>query len=199
MAKHPKGSEHRQADHPVEAIFVDRWSSRAMSGETISHDDLASLFEAARWAPSAFNEQPWRFLYATRDSSHWQTFFNLLAPANQQWCDKAGALIVIVSSKIYARNGKPNRVHEFDTGSAWGNLALQGVKMGLVIHGMAGFNAQKARVDLHVPESYDVLAMVAVGHQGDQSELPDGLRERDVPSGRRRIEETAMEGGFKQS
>ena len=143
MAQLPNPREHRQADHPIETFFIDRWSPRAMSGEPVSESEMNSLFEAARWAPSTFNEQEWRFLFAHRQREHWQLLFNLLMEANQGWCKDAGALIVVLSHKVFGRNGKPNPVHTFDSGAAFENLALQGAAMGLVVHGMAGFHAAK--------------------------------------------------------
>ena len=114
MAAHLKGSEHRTPDHPIEPIFLDRWSPRAMSGEPLDEGELMRLFEAARWAPSTYNEQEWRFLYARRDSPHWPAFFGLLVEANQAWCGKAAVLMVVLSHKVFARDGRPNPVHTFD-------------------------------------------------------------------------------------
>jgi nitroreductase len=196
MAELPRGREHRTADHPIEPIFLDRWSPRAMSGAPIDEADLMRLFEAARWAPSTYNEQEWRFLYARRDSSHWPAFFGLLMEANQAWCDRASVLMVVLSHKVFARNGLPNPVHTFDAGAAFENMALQGTAMGLVVHGMAGFDRDKARATLRVPDDYDVEAMVAVGHPGDPDELPPALREREAPSDRKPIAEIAREGPF---
>lgn len=196
MAKLPNPREHRQADHPIEPIFIDRWSPRAMSGESVSKGELNRLFEAARWAPSTYNEQEWRFLFAHRETEHWQTFFDLLAEANQAWCHAAGVLIVVCSHKVFERNGKPNPVHTFDAGAAFENLALQGGAMGLVVHGMAGFNRNKAQADLSIPDDYEVEAMIAVGQPGDPDELPEEIRKREVPSGRKKIDEIACEGPF---
>ena len=133
----PDPMDHRRADRPIESIFLKRWSPRAMSGEPLTGDELMTLFEAARWAPSTYNEQEWRFLYARRDTPHWQTFFDLLMDANKVWCQRAAVLVVVLSHKVFERNGKPNPVHTFDTGAAFENLALQGTVMGLVVHGMA--------------------------------------------------------------
>jgi nitroreductase len=196
MATMPRASEHRKPDHPIEPIFVKRWSPRAMSGEPITDGELLSLFEAARWAPSTYNEQEWRFLYARRDTAHWPVFFGLLVEANQVWCRRAAVLIVLSSCKVFSRNGKPNPVHTFDTGAAFENLALQGSSMGLVIHGMAGFDRDRARTALSIPADYDVEAMIAVGRPGDPNDLPAELREREFPCGRKPIKDIAREGMF---
>ncbi len=167
-----------------------------MSGESLSDAQLNSLFEAARWAPSTYNEQEWRFLYAHRDSEHWSTFFDLLMEANQTWCEKAAVLVVVVSHKVFERNGKPNPVHTFDAGAAFENLCLQGAAMNLVVHGMAGFNRGNARRELNVPDDYEVEAMIAIGPPGDPAELPEQLQEREVPTGRKSIDEIRCEGPF---
>ncbi len=192
----PNPLEHRKPDHPIERIFLQRWSPRAMSGEAIPEPELMRLFEAARWAPSTYNEQEWRFLYAHRDGQHWPTFFGLLAEANQTWCKNASVLVVILSHKVFSRNGKPNPVHTFDTGAAFENLALQGAAMNLVVHGMAGFDRDKARVALAVPDDYTVEAMIAIGRPGDPAALPDDLRQREIPTGRKPVREFAREGRF---
>ena len=192
-----KGSEKRQADHPVETLFVDRWSPRAMSGEAIDEGQLLSLFEAARWAPSANNNQPWRFLYACRDTAHWPTFLGLLVDANRLWADKAAALIVIVSKTTFDHNGKPSRTHSFDAGAAWQNLALQASQSGLVAHGMQGFDYERAQSELGIPTEFAVEAMVAVGRPGAIEDLPEKLRERESPSPRRPLQQTACEGAFR--
>ncbi|HVZ93800.1 MAG TPA: nitroreductase family protein [Phycisphaerales bacterium] len=190
-------SEHRRADHPVLPIFIDRWSPRAMSGDPLTRDELDRLFEAARWAPSSYNEQPWRILYATRDSAHWPDFLHLLMDLNKAWCVNAGALFLFVSKKTFSHNGAPNAVHVFDCGSAWENLALQGASMGLVTHGMAGFDRDRARKTLHIPDDFEICAMAAAGKPGDTEDLSEAMRTREVPSGRKKIEEFTMEGPFK--
>jgi nitroreductase len=196
MSKLPDPLKHRTADHPIETIFLRRWSPRAMTGEAVSEAELKRLFEAARWAPSTYNEQEWRFLYARNGSPHWKALFDLLMAANQVWCAKAAALIVVLSKKTFTHNGKPNPVHTFDSGLASQNLLLQATAMGLVSHGMAGFDREKARRDLHVPDDFDVEAMIAIGRPGDPATLPPELREREVPTGRKKIEEFAREGPF---
>src|SRR5437868_7195033 len=112
-----KGSERREADHPVDKLFLDRWSPRAMSGEEIPEEDLMTLFEAARWAPSSYNNQPCRILYARRDGEHWPLFFDLLVEGNQVWARNAGALLLFVSKTTFDSNGQPYPTHSFDTGA----------------------------------------------------------------------------------
>ncbi len=186
----------RTPEHAIEPLFLRRWSPRAMSGEPLSEEELMTLFEAARWAPSTFNEQEWRFLYARRDTPHWAPFFGLIVEANQVWCRRAAVLVVILARKVFKRNGKPNSVHLFDAGAAWENLALQAAAMGLVAHGMAGFDFERARTTLQVPEHFAVAAMVALGRPGDPAELPAELRQWEVLSGRRPARESLCEGPY---
>jgi len=191
-----KGSEKRTPDHPVDKIFLDRWSPRAMSGEAMPNDALMSLFEAARWAPSSYNNQPWRILYATRNGSHWQTFLDLLVPGNQVWAKNAAALLLFISKKTFTFNGKPCITHSFDTGAAWENLALQGWLSGYVVHGMQGFDYERARTELSIPDDYHVEAMAAVGLPASPEVLPEQLQAKEGPSDRRKLEETICEGPF---
>lgn len=197
MAKETGINQYRKPEYDVDEIFFNRWSPRAMSGEEISEDELMTLFEAAKWAPSSFNNQPWRFLYARRNTENWLPFFNLLAEFNQAWAKNASALIVITSKKTFEHNGKPARTHSFDAGAAWQNLALQGSARGLGVHGMQGFDYDKAREVLNVPDDCEVEAMVAVGKPGNKEELPEKLREREFPSARKKLSEIVFEGMFK--
>ena len=190
-----KGSEKRQADHPVEGIFVNRWSPRAMSGEEISREEMLTLFEAARWAPSSMNNQPLRILYATRSNRYWPLFFDLLVESNKVWCTRAAALLVVISKTTF-ENGKPCRTHTYDSGSAWMSLALQGSIMGLVVHGMQGFDYERARIDLGIPEEYQVEAMAALGRPGRIEDLPGQLQERETPNDRRPQAQSVCEGPF---
>ena len=192
-----KGSERRQADHPVDPLFIDRWSPRAMSGEEIPPEDLMTLFEAARWAPSSYNNQPWRILYARRNSEQWPLFFNLLVDTNKAWCIHAAALLVLVSKTTFDHNGKPSRTHAYDTGAAWENLALQGFLKGYVVHGMQGFDYERARTDLNIPDGFQVEAMAAVGSPGTVDDLPAELQQRESPNDRRKLEQTVCEGVFR--
>ena len=196
MSQLPNAEDHRKAAHLIEPIFVRRWSPRAMTGEPITDEETRRLFEAARWAPSTYNEQEWRFLYARRNTAQWPVLFDLLVEGNRAWCARAALLCVIVAHKVFQKGGKPNPVHVFDSGLAYENLALQGTVMGLVVHGMQGFDFEKARSALNIPDDYSVSAMFAVGRPGDPDELPPELREREKPSSRKPIEEIACEGRF---
>ena len=165
--------DHRKPDHPVEELFVARWSPRAMNGKPLADGEMETLFEAARWAPSTYNEQEWRFLYAHRGTPEWQTFFDLLVEGNQAWCRNAAMLVVILAHKVFTQNGKPNPVHLFDAGAAFENIALQATAMGLAVHGMQGFDFEKARTMLKVPDDYAVAAMFAAGHPAEPETLPE--------------------------
>ncbi|MDD2335128.1 MAG: nitroreductase family protein [Geobacteraceae bacterium] len=193
-----KGSEKRRADHPIDELFLDRWSPRAMSGEPIPHTDLMVLFEAARWAPSSFNYQPWRILFVRRDSEHWPLFLDLLTTSNQIWASNAAALLLFISKTTFDHNGKPARTNSFDAGAAWENLALQGNLLGYVVHGMQGFDYDRAKSLLRVPEEYLVEAMVAVGKPGALEALPEKFQEIEKPNDRRPLEQTICEGPFRQ-
>jgi nitroreductase len=197
MSQLPDPLKFRRPDHEVLDLFVKRWSPRAMAGGPLEERQLMRLFEAARWAPSTYNEQEWRFLYAASGGPHWETFFGLLMEANQLWCRNASVLVVVLSHNVFSRNGKPNPVHTFDAGLATQNLLLQGSEMGLVCHGMAGFDRGKARAQLNVPDDYDVEAMIAIGLPGDPDQLPENYRDMDLEvSGRKPVAEIAAEGLF---
>jgi nitroreductase len=190
------GSEVRKPAHEVDELFLDRWSPRAMSGEPLTDDELLTLFEAARWAPSSYNNQPWRILYARRGAEHWDAFLGLLVEGNRAWAKYAAALLLFVSKETFDFNGQPYPTHSFDTGAAWENLALQATMRGLVTHGMQGFDYERARTELNVPEGFRVEAMVAVGRPGDPSTLPEALRAREKPNDRKPLSEITCEGPF---
>jgi nitroreductase len=192
-----KGSEKRQSAYPIDRLFLDRWSPRAMTGETIAQEELLVLFEAARWAPSSYNNQPWRILFARRDSEHWPLFLSLLVASNQVWASQAAALLVFISKTSFDHNGKPARTHSFDAGAAWENLALQGTLRGYVVHGMQGFDYDRAKTALEIPDEYQVEAMVAVGKPGKPEALPEKLQAIETPNDRRPLAQTICEGPFR--
>ena len=185
----------RKTENPVNDIFVNRWSPRAMSGEQIDEATLKTLLEAARWSPSSNNNQPWRFIYARRNTPHWDTIFNLMNEGNQVWAKNAAVLIVVISKTTFD-SGKPARTHSYDAGAAWVSLALQGSLLNLVVHGMQGFDYDRAKQELQVPDDYQVEAMIAIGRHGKKEDLPDYLQEREFPSPRKKVSEIAMEGMF---
>ena len=191
-----KGSEVRKADHQIEPFLIDRWSPRAMSGEEISQEELMRLFEAARWAPSSFNAQQWRALYARRGTEHWQTFFDLLVDANKAWAKNAGVLVVFISRKLFDYNDELSVTHSYDAGAAWENFALQGFHQGLVVHGMEGFDYERARKELRIPDEFQVEAMAAVGKPGSKETLHEKLQARESSNDRREISESVFEGPF---
>lgn len=192
-----KGSEKRKADHPIQPPLLDRWSPRAMSGEEISQEELMRLFEAARWAPSSFNAQQWRALYARRGSEHWPTFLGLLAEGNKAWAQHAAVLILFISRTTFEYNNEPSVSHSYDCGAAWENFALQGFSQGLVVHGMEGFDYDRARTELNIPEGFRVEAMAAVGKPGDKEVLSEKLRAKESPNDRRKLSESICEGPFR--
>lgn len=186
----------RVATLPISPLLLHRWSPRAMTGEAIPEQELLALFEAARWAPSSYNEQPWHFLYARRETAAWNAFYDLLIDFNKQWCLKASALGIILSRTHFARNQKPNPTHAFDTGAAWENLALEGASRHLVVHGMSGFDADKAREVLQIPATHAIHAMFAVGKKAPKETLPAELQQKEMPSDRKGLKEVATEGKF---
>lgn len=188
----------RTTDTGLDPIFLARWSPRAFDGSAIPQADLRTIFDAARWAPSAFNYQPWRFLYAQNGDAHWDEFLSILIPFNQSWASSASALIFVLSDTqmVSADGASDLHSHSFDAGAAWAQLGLQALKLGYHTHGMTGIDFDKARTVLGVPERFRVEAAIAIGRISDPSGLPEGLRDREVPSGRKALEEIAVAGKF---
>lgn len=186
----------RRAEYSIDPRILNRWSPRAMSPDLMEDRQMMELFEAARWAPSSYNAQLWRFIYGKRGTKHWEKLFNLLVPFNQSWAKNSSFLILIISRDRFTYNEEPSRTHSFDAGAAWENLALQGSINGLVVHAMEGFDYERAKWECNIPDGYTVEAMVAVGKQGDVKDLPKELQEREEPSDRRPIDELIFEGTF---
>jgi nitroreductase len=188
----------RIADHPVEPLFVERWSPRSFTGEAVPDAVLASAFEAARWAPSAFNAQPWRFVVARRTDPLWADFVGILMPRNQLWASRASALVVVASARQVERSGAlaPNYSHSFDTGAAWANFTHQLHLLGWHAHGIGGFDRDAARALLAVPDDFALEAMVAVGRQGPLEELHEDFHAQERPSSRRPLSELVFQTRF---
>ena len=195
-------SNGRTAEYPIDPMFLDRWSPRAFTGEAISATDLLTMIEAAKWAASSYNSQPWRFLYALRDTPHWELFLDLLVPFNRDWAKNASALVVLVSNSLMRPPGAdqdvPSPTHSFDAGTASGYFALQARKMGWYVHGMIGFDRERAFAELGLPPGYRVEAEFAVGRLGDKSALPEMLQAREAPNTRLPLNQIAFEGKFQR-
>ncbi len=192
-----KTINNRTTKYNVDDQFLKRHSPRAMSGEKISEEELMTLFDAARWAPSSYNIQPWRFVYAMRETPEFENHFSLLGDFNKSWCVNAGALIVTISAKTSVSpkgETRANNTHSFDTGAAWENLALQANSMGLVAHGMNGFDYAMAKEKLGVPDDHNVEMMIAIGKPGKIENLPEALRGMEKPNDRKPIEEIIFKG-----
>ncbi|MET0362040.1 MAG: nitroreductase family protein [Sphingobium sp.] len=187
----------RQTHTALDRQFLDRWSPRAYDGSVIPDADLQTILDAARWAPSSYNYQPWRLLYATRDSGDWQRFLDILIPFNQSWAKDSSVLIFVISETTMGSPDKPSHSHSFDAGAAWAQLALQSHLSGYHAHGMVGFDLEKARTELGVPDGFRIEAAIAIGRMGDPANLPEGLRAREVPSDRKALDEVAYPGNFR--
>lgn len=190
----------RSPAHPIAEAFHARWSPRAFAGEEIPVETLMGLFEAARWAPSAFNAQPWRFLYARRGTPAFDAYLATLAPGNQGWARDASALVAVVSKRTFTPPGAaapaPLPSHSFDAGAAWAQLALQAQLWGWSTHAMAGFDEPAARRALGVPDDHGIEIFVAIGKQGDPAHLPDWAKEREHPNDRKPLADLVREGKF---
>ncbi len=191
-------SNSRQSEYPVDPLFLDRWSPRAFDGKPMPKDHLLTILDAAHWAPSASNQQPWRFVFALNRSVEWDMFVGLLMEGNQRWAKNASALLFILSRSYNLRDGekKPAPTHSFDAGAAWFSLATQAHMLGYHAHGMAGIFKDKIIEQLNVPEGYVVEAAVAIGTMAHKDTLPDDLAEREVPSKRLPLADVVFEGSF---
>jgi nitroreductase len=192
----------RRSDHPIDSLFLERWSPRAFDGSPMNKKDLTTILEAARWAPSAFNVQPWRFIYALQGDADWERLLGVLIPFNAGWVKSASVLIFICSDSLSpSKPDQPPQVshsHSFDAGAAWAMMALQATRLGYHTHGMTGVNFDQARIALDVPERFRVEAAVALGRRGDKSTLPEGLQAREAPSDRKPLGELVFRGRFGQ-
>ena len=193
-------SSPRLANHGIAPLFTDRWSPRAFTGEAIDEPTLLGFFEAARWAPSGYNAQPWRFVYGRRDTPAWQPIFEALSEYNQSWAKRASVLVAVLSSTLWLPPGKteaqPVATHSFDAGAAWASLAFQATLSGWHAHGIGGFDKHKLRAGLGVPADHALEAVVAIGRLGDKALLPESLRARELPNQRRPLEQIVAEGRF---
>jgi nitroreductase len=179
----------------VDCQFLDRWSPRAFMPGPLPETTIASLFEAARWAPSCMNEQPWLFVYATTPMER-ARMVRVLAPRNQEWASQAPLLMLLLTRVKFARRDRANRHAAFDAGAAWMSLALQARRLGLYAHAMAGFSQEQAYELLAVsPEDYEIMAAIAVGAVGDPATLPEHHAANEQPSDRKPAHDVARRLG----
>jgi nitroreductase len=190
----------RATNLPIDPLFLERWSPRAFDASKLDDTDLFTILEAARWAPSSFNSQPWRFVYAHRGSADRERFVGLLMPFNAMWARHASVLLYILSDTLIQLPRAPSETvshsHSFDAGAAWAFMALQATRLGVRVHGMTGVDFDRARTELSVPDRFRIEAAIAIGRAGDKSKLPPEMQAREAPSGRRGLEESVMEGRF---
>jgi nitroreductase len=186
------------AEHPIHESLSSRWSPRAYAAErAVPTELLAQLFEAARWAPSSSNEQPWSFIVGIKGTESWNKLFDTLVPANQLWTKNAPVLVLGLTRKVFQKNGNANRHAMYDLGQAVSMLLIQATSLGLITHQMAGFDPEKARSTFHVPDNYDIGAVIAIGYQADPSILTPELRDRETaPRTRNSISTFVFEGDF---
>ena len=175
-------------EHPIHDLLRRRWSPRAFAAQRVEAADLRALLEAARWAPSCYNEQPWSFLVARQeDEATFAKALDCLVPANQIWARRAPVLVISVARAAFFRGGKPNRHARHDVGLAVAQLSLEATARGLVVHQMAGFDPARARETFHVPEGFEPVSAIAIGYPGDADTLPDDLARRErAPRERKR-------------
>jgi len=183
-------------DYPVAEIIRRRWSPRAFAAQPVEPDKLRSLFEAARWAPSSFNEQPWVYILATKDQpDEYAQMLSCLVEKNQQWARLAPVLMVSVAKMNFDKTGKPNRHAFHDVGLATATMLVQATAIGLFVHQMAGFSVEKIKATYSLPEGFEPVAAMAVGYPADPETLPEPFREQEVaPRRRKPISDFVFEG-----
>ncbi len=188
---------------PIDNLIARRWSGRAFDRNSpVSRVHLTALLEAARWAPSCNGDQPWRYIVWDRftDGESWHKAFECLSEGNRAWVKNAPLLLLATAHRIFDHNGKPNRWGQYDTGAASENLCLQAVALGLMAHQMGGFDAEKVRTTFHVPDQFDCMAMIAVGHPADPDILDSPYRERELAErARKPLEELFFEGAWQKT
>lgn len=183
-------------EYPVQDVIKNRWSPRAFSDKAVPAEVLRSLFEAARWAPSSNNEQPWAYIVATRDDAeNFEKSLGALVEFNANWAKKAPVLVIAVAELAFAKNKAPNRNAHYDVGAASLQLSLEATARGLVVHQMAGFDPETAKEAYDIPEGWEAIAAMAIGYPGDASSLPEPYQTRErAPRTRKPIREFVMSG-----
>jgi nitroreductase len=184
------------SDFPVHELIRDRWSPRAFADKSVPQDVLRSIFEAARWAPSSNNEQPWAYIVATKDNKeNFDKMLSVLVEFNAQWARSAPVLALAIAKLTFAKNNAPNRNAQYDTGAASALLSVEATAQGLAVHQMAGFDPEKARQVFVIPPAWEPIAALAIGYRGDPASLPPPLKDRELaPRTRKPIAEFVMAG-----
>lgn len=191
-------------DHPILPVLADRWSPRAYADRPVEPEKLASIFEAARWSSSSFNEQPWRFIVAVKDASadggaDYAKALGCLVAFNQSWARTAPVLIVTAARTNFARTGKPNRCAQHDLGQAVACLAAQATELGLHLHQMAGIELEKTREAWGIPAEFEPVTVIALGYLGAPDRLPEPLRAgENAPRIRKPLAEVVFSGAWEQ-
>lgn len=178
-----------ETEFPVLDVIASRRSRRAFSAKPVEAEKIKILFEAARWAPSSVNEQPWVYLYATKEQPLWQQIFDSLNDGNKIWAKDAPLLVVSLARKNFTRSDRPNASAKYDLGGANAFLSLQATELGLNVHQMGGYDSQKLRDDLHIPDTFEQGVIMAIGYPGDAGTLPENLRLREITPRQRILQE----------
>jgi nitroreductase len=186
----------RESQYPILQLFLSRISYRAFSEERLTEEELFSLFEAARWAPSSYNNQPWRFVYVRRGDREWDTFFNVLIDFNKSWCHRADTLVLVVCKNDFEHNNKPSKTARFDTGAAWMSLAVEASARNIVAHAMQGFDYDAIKKELHISDVFTIEAMIAIGKKEKEEDLFSEVREKEIPSTRKSLDLIVSRGSF---
>ena len=189
-----------QADHPIHKLLSERWSQYGFADKPVAEADLLSLFEAARWAASSYNEQPWTYIVALKENTReFGRLLSCLGEANQAWAKTAPVLVLGVVSLRFAKNNKDNRAAVHDLGLASANLSVEATSRGLSVHQMIGILPDNARAVYQIPEHYEAWTALAIGYKADPAKLPDTLKERDLaPRQRKPLSEFVFTGQWKQ-
>ena len=159
----------------VHKLITDRWSPRAFDERAVDYDKIHLLFEAAKWAPSSRNSQPWRFIFATKEMSDYKVFIDLMSDVNQQWASTAPLLVMPLAQVISTYKNRPNRLAFFEAGMAVGNLLAQATAMDLMVHQMSGYDHERAKETLVIPTRYEPMTIMAIGYKGEPAKLPSDV------------------------
>lgn len=184
-------------NYPINHLLEQRWSPRAFREKMVEKEKILSILEAARWAPSAMNEQPWRFIVGVKGDGTWDKIFDALVEWNQQWAGKAPVLILNLAKRTYTYKGRPNNTYAYDTGQAVAMMVTEAVNQGLFAHQMGGFSAEKAAELFDIPDDFQPISVTAIGHYGNVEELPIDMQKSEIEERKRRsLNDTVFSSKF---